>query len=260
MLDYLNAIRTESARFGGVLRNLDAAGAVPSCPEWSVADLTWHLAEVQYFWASIVGGLLDSPESVTELDRPQDAALPDLFDVQTTRLLEALTSRSLDDGCWSWHDSGHTVGWVLRRQAHEALIHRVDAELAAASPTSVDIELAADGVDEILTVVLDATPLPDWASFMPDGSTAMIELPQRSKSWALELGRFTGTSPNTGSSYDDPALRVISAVSTPTAIVTGPAADLDLWLWGRGSLDNVALTGDRDVVRHIRAAAAEGTQ
>ena len=27
---------------------------MPSCPDWNADDLLWHLAEVQWFWATIV--------------------------------------------------------------------------------------------------------------------------------------------------------------------------------------------------------------
>ena len=44
------------------------------------------------------------------------------------------------------------------------------------------------------------------------------------------------------------------------ATVSGPAWDLDLWLWGRGPLDGLTVTGDRAVVDRFRALVAEGTQ
>ncbi|MCP4967824.1 MAG: hypothetical protein GY926_21640, partial [bacterium] len=62
MIDYHTAIGTESARFTSLVRNTDHAAPVPSCPGWSAADLTWHLLEVQYFWASIVADLLRTPD------------------------------------------------------------------------------------------------------------------------------------------------------------------------------------------------------
>jgi uncharacterized protein (TIGR03083 family) len=259
MIDYLNSIRTESTRFGELVRSVNDGARIPSCPEWSVADLTWHLAEVQYFWAGIVAGLLESPKSLPDLERPTDAALPDLFDEQAARLVAALESRRPEDVCWSWHDAGHSVGWVLRRQAHEALIHRIDAELAAGTTFKVDAELAADGVDEVLTVMLDATDLPEWATFSPDGTTATIGIEDGAGSWSMALGRFSGTSPVSGNTYNNPALR-LTEVARPTTEIRGTAADLDLWLWGRGSLDTLSVEGDRDVARHLRAAAADGTQ
>ena len=32
----------------------------------------------------------------------------------------------------------HTVGFIRRKQAHEALIHRIDAEVAAGNRTPMD--------------------------------------------------------------------------------------------------------------------------
>ena len=233
MIDYLEAISTESARFADLVSSASNQTRVPSCPDWSIADLTWHLTEVQHFWASIVSDLLDSPEGVGDLARPADDELADLFDAQSARLLEAVSERDPTDICWSWHDAGHNVGWVRRRQAHEALIHRIDAELASDGPCEVHSTLAADGVDEVLTVMLDATDLPDWATFHPDGTSAVLEITDIPRSWAVELGRFSGTSPDSGNTYDDPALCLAAAASDPDAALRGRARDMDLWLWGR---------------------------
>ncbi len=259
MIDYLAAIRRESERFSYLIRNVPPGANVPSCPGWSMADLTWHLAEVQYFWASIVTELLDTPDPVGELARPGDDDLPDLFDQQSARLIAALQAHDPAEACWSWHDSGHRVGWVLRRQAHEALIHRVDAELGRGGEFDIDGSLATDGVDEVLTVMLDAGSIPDWSAFTADGRTAVITA-AAGPSWTMELGRFTGTSPTTGNTYDDPALLLGPLSAAPTVSIGGSGADLDLWLWGRSSIDELRIDGDYAAADFIRAAAADGTQ
>lgn len=258
MIDYLTAISTESSRFSHLIRNTSLEAPVPSCPGWSVADLAWHLLEVQYFWGSIVADLLESPDSVVPVERPYDGELADLFDEQTERLTRELRSKDPNAVCWSWHATGHRVGWVLRRQAHEALIHRVDAELAHGDPFTVDDELAEDGVDEVLRVMIDASDLPDWSRFEPDGLTARIE--GGALRWAMRLGRFVGVSPSTGNSYDDPALQLSAPIETPATIIRGTGADLDLWLWGRGSAEPLEIEGETVIVTLIREAAAAGTQ
>jgi hypothetical protein len=43
-----------------------------------------------------------------------------------------------------------SLGLFLRRQAHEALIHRLDAELTMGERTPMDADINADGVDEAL--------------------------------------------------------------------------------------------------------------
>ena len=260
VIDYVSAIRSESARFHDLIRGTAMDTPVPSCPEWTVADLAWHLTGVQYRWGSIVHGLLQDPESIQRLDRPTDGQLPGMFEQQSARLIEALERRHADDECWSWHDAGHSVGWVRRRQAHEALIHRVDAELAAGTSSDIDPVLAADGVDEILRFMLDLDNVPDWATYEPDGSTAVIEIDGGAASWAMNLGRFKGTSPNSGRTIDVPALRLIAETDQPNVVLRGSGTDIDLWLWGRGPLDPIKIDGDPEVAQQIRATAADGTQ
>lgn len=131
--DHLEAIRTESARFSQVAHQLDLATPVPSCPDWSSADLVHHLAEVQDFWSQVVRGA--DGEDATDLPRPaDDAALPDAYDAASGRLVAALEQADPTGSCWSWHEDGHSIAWALRRQAHQVLVHRVDAELAAGKP------------------------------------------------------------------------------------------------------------------------------
>ena len=258
MIDYIAAIAAESDRFSELIREVDQETPVPPCPDWSLQDLAWHLTEVQYFWASIAEDLLTSSDAVQELRRPSHAEIPALFDAQSKRLIAALAAHEPDTGCWSWHDAGHNIGWLRRRQAHEALIHRIDAELAAGQLTDIDHDLAADGIDEILTVMLDARAIPAWASFNADGRTATIKV-DGGRTWSMLLGRFTGTSPNTGNSYDDPALVLAPVDRPPTVAVRGTAPELDMWLWGRGPVDPLSIQGNTTAAADIRAAAACGT-
>lgn len=259
MIDYLAALDRESNRFASVTRAAEHEAPVPSCPEWRLADLIWHLTEVQYFWATIVDDLIQDPEQVPSLERPEDGALAEAFAVQSGRLLNALTRREPEEDCWSWHDEGHSVGWVRRRQAHEALIHRVDAELATGSRSPVDRELGADGVDEILRVTIDLDNLPEWAIFEADGTSARVETSDDSASWSMNFGRFVGSSPVSGNEYDFMAAQLTPSVE-PTAIIRGAPDDLDLWLWGRGPIDSLSISGDMRIAEKLREAAIEATQ
>ncbi len=260
MPDFVASLERDSARIHELVSLAVPATPVPSCPEWTVADLTWHLAEVQHLWASVVEDLLPDIESYVRPARPDDGELPAMLRRQSARLLEALSSRGDDESCWSWHPLGRSVGWVRRRQAHEALIHRVDAELAVGAPSRVDPEMGADGVDEILTQMMDIDDLPDWARFEPEGSAAVIEVDGGRASWSMTLGRFVGESPVSGNSYDFPAIQVAPPVERPAATLRGSGADVDLWLWGRGPLEAIEVEGDRGVAAFIRAAAVEATQ
>jgi hypothetical protein len=115
-----------------------------------------------------------------------------------------------------------------RRQAHELAVHRMDLEAAAGVPHApVDPELAEDGVDELLSVVV-----PRWAHTEPLRSAE-----------ALVSVRAT----DTGREWE---VRVAHGVVTVAAERTGRAGahlegratELLLRLWGRPA--DVRVTGD----------------
>src|SRR6476661_260846 len=148
-LDYLEHLRTESDRFLDVLRATDPDVAVTSCPQWTAGDLLWHLGEVQEFWGLVVEGRRQEPPVDEKSARPDSrAGLLEFFETQTERLERVLREADPAEAVWMWAND-RTVGYVRRRQAHEALIHRVDAELTAGlSVSPLDPSLAADGVLE----------------------------------------------------------------------------------------------------------------
>jgi len=265
-MDALSSLARDSELFGDAARSAPPDARVPTCPEWTGADLLYHLAEVQDFWSRVVG---PSPGSglgggdVEPLPRPaSDAELPALLQRSTSRHVAALTGRDATEPCWSWHEEGRTVGWVLRRQAHEALIHRADAELTAGRDvTPADPDVAADGVDEVLAVMVDGVP--GWGVFTPDGATISVVVDgpgETPRSWELAFGRFTGTGPESGTAYDLDVAQLVDLPGSTTAQVAGPAWALDLWLWGRGSADGLTVAGDPALVDRLRHVAAEGTQ
>lgn len=248
-------VAEESARFLAALRRTDLQRVVPSAPGWNAADLAWHLAEVQWFWGAIVADLLDDVEPLVEPERPEAGGeLLATVARRSAGLVAALGRRDGTEPCWSWFEGGGHVAWVARRQAHEAIIHRVDAELVAGTPvTAVVPEVAADGIDELLRDLI----APAWGTFHPDGTAVRVEATDTVDAWILGFGRFDGTSPTTGKGYEQDAARVLEdAVDVEVGTtVSGTAWDLDRWLWGRGPADPLRLGGDASVAFRLRAIA-----
>ena len=52
--EYVSHLARDSARYLEVLRQTAPGTRVPTCPDWDADDLLWHLAEVQWFWGTIV--------------------------------------------------------------------------------------------------------------------------------------------------------------------------------------------------------------
>lgn len=260
-MDFNDHLIRESARFAEAIGQAAPGATVPPCPDWNADDLLWHLAEVQYFWGTVVVDQVDGTEGQKRTpERPADrAGLLEFYQQASSRLAGALTGASPDAPAWTWSDD-HTIGFIQRRQAHEALIHRVDAELTAGQRTPIDQALAADGVDEALRVMYGSCP--PWGTITPEEPrrTIRVRATDTGGSWLIALGRFTGTDPDDGKSYDEPDVHVAAADSGETTLaeISGSAADLDLWLWHRETMGPVEQSGDQDVLGAFGTAISPG--
>ena len=262
-LDYLTHLAADSARFVEVLAQTRPEARVPTCPGWDADDLLWHLGQVQWFWAAIIGRGLTVHADVENLDnggRPAGrGGLIAFFERASDDLRHNLAAASPQTPAWTWSQD-QTVGFIRRRQAHEAFIHRIDAELTAGDRTPMDPDLSTDGIDEALRF-LDTEPAPS-AHFAPDPAQSVrVQTTDTGRSWLLSLGELTGLKDN-GTTHDEPGLTVAASDTgePAAAIVSGAAADLDSWLWHRPTLGALERSGDRLVLDRLdrRSAAGNG--
>jgi uncharacterized protein (TIGR03083 family) len=259
-LDYLDHLARDSARFAEALRTADAGAPVPSCPGWKADDLLWHLAEVQWFWGTVARERVreTAVAEALEVSRPaQQSDLEDFYHEASRDLQDVLAATAPETEVWTW-SSDHTIGFIRRRQAHEALIHRVDAELTAGERTAMDADLSADGVDEVLRIMYGGAPA--WGEFTPDGRTLGVIATDTRDSWRVALGWFSGTDPDSAKRYDQADLRAVRAedVTNADATISGTAADLDCWLWHRTPMEAPERAGDHAVLEAFDAVVAAG--
>ncbi len=253
--DYLDHIVVGSARFRTVLADCDPAARVPACPDWDAGDLLWHLAEVQWFWSKNMARRPDAPDdSLVHPTRPP--AYRDLlaaFDEYSAGLVAALRSADPAEPAWSW-SAEQSVGFTFRRQAHEALIHRLDAEQTAGTVTALDPALALDGVAEALDVMYGGEA-PAWGRIEPGEAHVRLDATDLGVSLWAQPCEFFGTDPDSGTNYDGPhVLRVDDPGTIVAAVIAGTAADLDAWLWKRRDATAVTMTGDRAALDAFLAA------
>lgn len=237
MLDtgaHLSALAADSeALIDLAADHLDAP--VEACPGWTVAELIGHLGGV-YSWVSLVAGAAGERPALQRDPAPDDRArLAGWFREQRAAVLDALSSREPDAPAWIFTSGGRgDIGWWRRRQAAETAVHLFDVEQAVGQPGSMEPELAADGVDEMLTELL-----PGYLSRHPvAGLTGTLHLHASDTpgEWWLDFGAAD--------------LAVRRDHSKADTAVRGPAGGLFLWLWNRRDPDGAGLEvfGDRSVV------------
>ena len=225
---------------------------MPSCPDWDAADLLWHLAEVQWFWARTVRTRPAAPEDdLVHPTRPgtYDGLLA-AFDEHSASLVAELEAADPTEEAWHWAPT-RTVGTSYRRQAHEALVHRLDAEQTAGAVTPLDPALAADGVHEALDLMYGGEP-PAWATFAPS-RLVRVDLTDVHEQLWVRTGALDGSDPGSGRVLEGPHL-VLTAAGEADAVVSGTAATLDAWLWHRA--DDTAITTSGDPAAHAELVAA----
>ncbi len=234
-----NALRVAAVQAG-------PGTAVPTCPEWTVAHLVRHIARVHNM---VVKALGSPPEAErVRADAPPEEwdALLAWWDEQTAVLLADLRAKGPDTPCWTFGmriDAVARSGFWARRQAHETAIHRLDAEHAAtgsadasAVPSLVfDSDLAADGIDEVLTMMVPRR----LAREEPDiEGTVLFHAADAGRAWHVRLKR--GEVPEVG-----PATEIDADAS-----VVGTADAVYRAAWRRPS--TAIITGDRALVEALR--------
>jgi uncharacterized protein (TIGR03083 family) len=224
-LDYVSLLSSDGTRLGRLAADhMDSA--VPGCPGWTVADLVSHLAGI-YRWVGRIlaaGGGPPGEETTTAPTEP--AALLQWLAEAHLAVVQGLGARAAEDPAWTFLKGGpQTVGWWRRRQALETRLHLYDVEAAAGSVTSIDPTLAADGVDEYLSIFL--------ARALRRGSVARLRgtlhlhATDTPGEWWLDLD-------------DENAPPRLEHAKADTA-VRGPAAGLLLWLWNRVGAEEAGL-------------------
>lgn len=263
MIDHLAVIAGESDRFVTAIRQADPSAPVPTCPDWTADDLLWHVTEVHGFWSRILatGALTDADSEACEADKPprpadRDATI-DLLIAETGDLLAQLARLDASDAAWSWFGPDQTVGFTRRMQVHEAVMHRIDAELVAGrTPTPIDPEVAADGVLHAVDVMFAWWGTQPGFEFVPSDHVVALTLSDAERTVLVRPGRWRGVG-QSGKSYDEPGMLRITDLP-PTAGLAGTSEELDRWLWGRGPEPEA--DGDQAALDAVRVVQAAGIQ
>lgn len=237
---YLRVIHEQSDAFGAALAGDPWSLRVPMSSTWTVADLTRHLGQVHRWATAIVTSGRRGPRPEAPVDT---ADLAVWFADGARKLVAALRVADPSATCWTFAADQHVAFWY-RRQAHETTIHRWDVESAAGTPRPIDALLAADGVDEALSVALPraAERFGDPPRLRGPLAIQAIDTGHR---WLLDPSR-DGHPPSVARPADGDGI-------ASAATLSGTATDLLLSLWRRIEPTDLTVAGDPQVVEDLWA-------
>lgn len=234
----------------------DPKAPVPTCPGWTAADLAHHLAQVYLHKAECVRlGAFPEPWPPERVNPDPIAAL----DEAAAELEERFAAHPPSHPAATWYQPDQTVGFWMRRMAHETAIHRVDAELAAGIPVApIPADLALDGIDEILKLFIAYGSM-TWREELGD----LLDDPDQHH--VLITTEPTDREPArawTVAAHPDAVSAVDADPNEPDAALTvfGRPAAVLRWLWNRPEPDAVHIAGDPLLLVQFKALKHALTQ
>ena len=242
---WLAALRADSPALQDAVAQAGPDAAVPSCPEWSCADLVEHVTTLlRWVRETVPRGTTGPPTTRPDRDGERPSWEPALDELrrELTGTIETLEAVEADFPAWNWAPQSKQAAFWHRRMAHEVSVHRWDAEAAAGRPTPIETKLAADGVSEVLD-----TWLPAGKRKGPTDLHGVVHLAANDAGheWFVRL-RGTGVALlDTGTILD-------SDDHHARAQAAGTASDLLLALMGRQRLDRLVVSGDPRLIGALR--------
>ena len=246
-------IEANTSGLAEILAEYDQSLPIPTCPEWTLRQLVTHDGRAHRWAAEITRTRSDTPIPFREVP---DGKLPDnraeqcaWLQAGAARLVDAVQEAG-SDLVWSFIGPAPAGFWI-RRMAHETLVHRADAQLAAGGEPEplIEAEVAADAIDE-------------WLMLLTGG---LGNSGERTKALPAAAGlHIHATDDGLGGRgewmirHDAGGLTVEPGHGKGDAALTGPAVSLLLVLMRRRPVSDPAVTvyGDSAVVDGWLASTA----
>ncbi|MGE5827670.1 MAG: maleylpyruvate isomerase family mycothiol-dependent enzyme [Micromonosporaceae bacterium] len=245
----LECLEADHARLRDVVAEADLTAKVPTCPEWSLADLVQHVAAVYLHKVECMRLGQQPPEWPPDFSGEEPRAL---LERGYATLTAEFAARAPESPAYTWFDPDQTVGFWIRRMAQETVIHRIDAELGAGGPVApVPADLAVDGVDEVLRTFLEFE-VRSWPDYFANdlaaaGGGTSVRVEAGSAAWLVRLAPDgVRVSPGEPDRAD--------------ATVRGEPGDVVRWLWNRAGDDVVERTGDEAALARLGRVLTTATQ
>lgn len=234
--EHCDYLEVEVERFASGFEVTNEDVVVPSCPGWTVHDLSEHLGEVHRWAEHLVR--VEAPERIPPGDMGLELAPVDAAWLRRggVALIATLRASNPDAPMWAWGADQHVRFWS-RRQLHETVVHRVDLDLAAGRTPFVEPEVASDAIDEFLVNLRGASYFsPKVKNIRGRHQVLRFSTTDVEGAWTISIG--------------DDGFLLTGGEFPANAELSGPATDLLMVLYRRREVEGsgVKVHGDRSLV------------
>jgi uncharacterized protein (TIGR03083 family) len=197
---YCDEVITQTELFRDVVKGADLSVTVPTCPDWTLAQLVRHVGgNLRASETAVRTGtaVVEPAKQVPEVAGPSDddpAELDAWLTEGAARFAGTLRRAGPDGRAQVWMFN-QTTGFWARRAAQDLVVHRADAAVTVGADYDVAHELAADAIDELLELMSDpqvASTSPGMAELRGPGKSIHLHAtdtePGLGAEWLIELG------------------------------------------------------------------------
>jgi uncharacterized protein (TIGR03083 family) len=199
---------------------------VETCGQWKMSDLLLHVGRVYTRAGTLVG-----ERQTTQMDYP--AAPPrgtdpvEFLDEALDRLVHALGDADPDTPAWNWSSEPDVAAFWARRMAHESAVHHYDAQRAHSLAQPMDADLAHDGMDELIDLIMPRIRERDGRE-LPEATYCFVATDEGS--WPVRLGAD--------------GVERLDVAKEPDVTVRGTASALLLAAYNRVKWTSLEVEGD----------------
>ena len=196
---YCDEIITQTSLLSDLLRGADLSVSVPTCPDWTLAQLIRHIGgNLRSVDLAVGSGTpVADPTRVPGVAGPEGddpAALGAWLADAAKTSAHTLRNAGPDALAQVWVFQRRSAFWA-RRAANDLVIHRADAAGTVHADYTVAADLGADAIEELLELISDpqvAASSPRLAELRGQGTSIHLHATDTPASlaaeWRIELG------------------------------------------------------------------------
>jgi uncharacterized protein (TIGR03083 family) len=238
--ELLTTFRSEGERIAWTVAGRDLNVPVPHCPGLDAGEVIRHLGSIYQRVSCWVAA--QRPPGEWPRRPPQGTDVRGWYAAGMRTLYDELAAHRPEEPCDTWFPGDRSYLFWWRRMAHETTIHRMDVTEAYGLRYPVEDAVAVDGIEEVLTLFLGTRLGADVR-----GGDQVVAIEAGTRVWRITLQQS--------------AVDVAAEIPWECdAAMSGSPEDVYRWLWGRGALDALRVTGEDAAVAALRETMARATQ